>query len=150
MVDEIRMRELYEQISALAGESIMEELNRQLKQTVSDRAADGGIHAGADQRSALQAGRPRPRNQPSDVPALSGRPAGGPAVSESEAARFIIFRKRRMQGCNVLRPLHPYILDSDSGNRQNQRSPRFSDTTPRFFFAIISVRRETAISSALF
>jgi len=32
VVDEIRMRELYEQISDLAGESMMEELNRQLKQ----------------------------------------------------------------------------------------------------------------------
>ena len=31
VVDEIRIRELYEQISALAGESMMEELNRRLK-----------------------------------------------------------------------------------------------------------------------
>ena len=32
VVDEIRMRELYEQISALTSESMMEELNRRLKQ----------------------------------------------------------------------------------------------------------------------
>lgn len=149
VVDEIRMLELYEHFCSRqrvhdgGTQSVAEA-------AVPDRASYSGIHAGTDQRSGLQAGRPRPRNQPSDVPALFGRPAGDRRHLNPQRHGFIIFRKRRMQGCNVLRPLHPYILGSGSGSRQNQRSPCFSDRTPRFFFAIISVRRETPIPSALF